>query len=229
MNTRSANCILFFVKSPVIEKVKTRLAEDIGADIAVRFYKCFVEDILSMIDNIDGGLKLFFHPPQAKPQLRQWLGEKYTYVPQKGCDLGDKMKNAFVCTFGEGFSKVVIIGSDIPDLSEEFLRQAFAQLDSFDAVIGPSSDGGYYLIGFSSNSFLAEAFDDVAWSTSAVFDQTLSKLKSNGLTVHILPEWHDIDTRADLDDLISRAGNGSFNPSKTFALIQRFQSKVPDL
>jgi rSAM/selenodomain-associated transferase 1 len=137
------------------------------------------------------------------------------------------MKNAFIDVFDEGFSRVVIVGSDIPDLPGKFLSQAFAQLDSNDVVIGPSSDGGYYLIGFCRNSFLAEAFDDITWSTSAVLEQTLARLKSHGLTVHLLPKWHDVDTRADLDDLASRNGNTGFDLSKTFAFMQKIQNHTP--
>ncbi|UCE50057.1 MAG: TIGR04282 family arsenosugar biosynthesis glycosyltransferase [Phycisphaerales bacterium] len=228
MNTRSTNCIVLFVKSPVAGKVKTRLAAEIGADAAVGLYKCFVEDLLSMIENLDGGLKLVFHPPEARSRLQQWLGKQQTYNPQKGNDLGEKMKNAFADVFEEGFSKVVAIGSDSPDLPEEFLRQAFAQLDSFDAVIGPSSDGGYYLIGFSKDSFVAEAFDDIAWSTPAVCDQTRAKLESHGLTVHLLPQWHDVDRRSDLDGLVTRNKNTPFRESKTFGLIRRFESKMSE-
>jgi hypothetical protein len=226
MNTQSTNCILFFVKSPVAGKVKTRLAAEIGEDAALGLYKCFVEDLLSILENIDSEFRLCFHPTDAMSQMQQWLGDRHSYIPQKGNDLGEKMKNAFEVAFDEGFAKVVIIGSDIPDLPEEFLRQAFDRLDSFDAVIGPSSDGGYYLIGFSSDSFLTEAFDDIAWSTPKVCDQTRSKLKSHGLTVHLLPQWHDMDTREDLQDLIARTANGTFNSSKTFNLIRQFDSKM---
>lgn len=228
MNNQSTNCIVLFVKSPVAGKVKSRLAEDIGEDAAVGLYRCFVEDLLTMIENLDGALRFFFHPPDAGPQIQRWLGDQHSYRQQRGADLGEKMKNAFTGAFDEGFSKVVTIGSDIPDLPEEFLKRSFAELDSFDAVIGPSSDGGYYLIGFSRDSFLAEAFDDIAWSTSTVCDQTLAKLKSKGLTVHLLPQWHDVDTLADLDNLLARACDGPFSSSKTFDLIQRFQSKTPE-
>ncbi len=226
MNTRNTNCILLFVKSPATGKVKTRLAAEIGEDAALRFYRCFVEDLLSMIAIVNGQLRLCFHPPEAMSQMRQWLGDRHSYTPQRGRDLGDKMKNGFIDAFEEGFTKVVIIGSDIPDLPEEFLRQAFNRLDSSDAVIGPSSDGGYYLIGFSRDSFLAEAFDDIAWSTSEVFDQTRIKLDAHRLTVHLLPQWHDVDTREDLQELIARTGNGTFNSSKTLNLIRQFGSKI---
>ena len=227
MNIRSSNCILLFVKAPVAGKVKTRLAAEIGEEATAGLYKCFVEDVLSMIKNVDSGLRLCFHPPEAMSQVRQWLGDQYSYRPQRGDDLGERLKNAFAGAFEEGFSRVVAIGSDSPDLPEEFLVQAFTGLGSCDAVIGPSSDGGYYLIGFSKDSFATEAFDGIAWSTSAVCGQTQEKLKSCGLNIHLLPLWHDVDTRSDLDGLVARNGNTPFNLSRTFDLIRRSESQMP--
>ena len=228
MSTQSNNCIIFFVRAPEAGKVKTRLAAEIGEDAAIGLYNCFVEDLLTTIENVDGGLRLLFQPFDAGTQLRSWLGDRHTYCPQKGDDLGEKMKNAFKDAFKEGFCKVVLIGSDIPDLPADFLPRAFTGLDSSDAVIGPSSDGGYYLIGFTRDSFAAEVFDGITWSTSAVFKQTLAKLKSCGLRVCQLPLWYDVDTRADLDDLIARTGDGPFNSSRTFALLRRSESQAPE-
>jgi rSAM/selenodomain-associated transferase 1 len=181
-----------------------------------------------MIENVDSESRICFHPPDAMAKLQKWLGHQHSYHPQKGSDLGEKMKNAFVNAFGEGFLKVVIIGSDIPDLPAEFLRQAFDKLESFDSVIGPTCDGGYYLIGFSRKSFLPEAFDDMVWSTSDVCDQTLAKLKSNNLKVHLLPQWHDVDTRGDMEKLVIRSKNTSFRYSKTYRLIRHSTSKMSE-
>lgn len=227
MRTRSDNCILLFVKSPVAGEVKTRLAFEIGDDAAAGLYRCFVEDLLSTVENLDVKLNLCFHPPEAMSQIQRWLGDRYAYRPQRGDDLGSRLKDALKGAFEEGLSKVVAIGSDSPDLPEAFLREAFDELESYDAVIGPTSDGGYYLIGFSQGSFLEEAFDDIAWSTSAVCDQTLARLKTHGLNVHLLPPWHDVDTRADLDGLVARTGNGPFSSSRTFGLIRRSDGQMP--
>jgi rSAM/selenodomain-associated transferase 1 len=209
-------------------KVKTRLAAEIGEQATASLYKCFVEDLLSMIKNVDSGLQLCFHPPEAMTQVQRWLGNQHSYRPQRGDDLGSRLKNAFTGAFEDGFSKVVAIGSDSPDLPEEFLREAFDKLESHDAVIGPASDGGYYLIGFSEDTFLEEAFDDIAWSTSAVCDQTQARLKAHGLNVHLLPLWHDVDRQSDLDRLLARNENSPFGKSKTLDLIRRFESKMPE-
>ena len=190
-------------------------------------FNCFAEDLLSMVESLDVGLRLMFHPLEAMSELRRWLGDRHNYRPQSGDDLGARLKSAFVGAFEEGFSKVVAIGSDSPDLPGDFLREAFDALESHDAVIGPSSDGGYYLIGFSRDSFVTEAFDNIAWSTSAVCDQTLERLRTKRLNVHLLPIWHDVDTRADLDDLVTRTGDGPFSSSRTFDQIRRSESQMP--
>ena len=161
MNAQDSNCILLFVKSPARGQVKTRLAADIGEDAAVGLYRCFVEDLVSTVGTLDAGLRLCFHPPETKQHFLQWLGEQHSYIPQTGDGLGERLKNAFTDAFEQGFSKVVAIGSDSPDLPESFLRQAFEELDSHDAVVGPSSDGGYYLIGFSEGSFAPGTFERV--------------------------------------------------------------------
>jgi rSAM/selenodomain-associated transferase 1 len=228
MNTHSSNCILLFVKSPTAGKVKTRLAAEIGEDMTVGLYKCFVEDLISMIDNIECGLELYLHPPEAMSQVRRWLGDRHSYRPQRGDDLGRRLQDAFAGAFEEGFSKVIAIGSDSPDLPEGFLCEAFDQLESHDAVIGPASDGGYYLIGFSEDAFVAEAFDSIAWSTSAVCEQTRARLKERGLSVHLLPLWHDVDSRSDLEYLAARNEKTSFGLSRTFAFMRKAQSQTPE-
>jgi len=228
MSTQGSNCIVLFVKSPAKGQVKTRLAVEIGEEAAVRLYRCFVEDVVSTVEKLEVDLRLYFYPAEDKALFMNWLGEQKSYIAQKGNDLGERLKNAFANTFGQGFSKVVVIGSDSPDLPASFLRQAFEELDLNDAVVGPASDGGYYLIGFSADSFTPEVFDGIAWSTSAVFNQTQRRLEAHGLSVHLLPQWHDVDTRPDLERLIARNENTSFASSRTFAFIAQAQLRVPE-
>ena len=109
-------CILFFVKYPVLRGVKTRLAEHVGHDVATDLYKSFVADILTTLHTLSVNFRIVFYPPDAGDQFQQWLGEKYSYAPQIGQGLGQRMKNAFLQAFSDGFNSVVIIGSDSPDL-----------------------------------------------------------------------------------------------------------------
>jgi rSAM/selenodomain-associated transferase 1 len=216
---RDNSCVLLFGKSPRNGDVKTRLANEIGTDHAVEFYKCSVKDILSLLESLNFRFKFCFWPPDAAESLIDWLGSGIEYTAQQGGNLGEKMKNAFIEAFEDNFQKVLIIGSDSPDLPAEFINKAFDELDRHGGVIGPSSDGGYYLIGFKKETYCPEAFDDILWSSSGVLEKTLEILERQQRRVYLLPEWHDIDTLADLKDMLSRNKNTVFNKSKTFACL----------
>ncbi len=191
-------CVLFFVKNPEKARVKTRLASAIGDKMAVMLYKRF---LLEMLSTLNRGTFLFyvcFHPEDSLKDLKNWLGEDYLYMPQIGENLGEKMKNAFIEAFSMNFKRVLLIGSDIPDLPLEFIEEAFQSLDEKDAVIGPSVDGGYYLIGFKDKTFLPRVFEKIPWSTDRVFGETMMILEHQRLSVHTLQPLRDIDTVKDL-------------------------------
>jgi hypothetical protein len=224
MNEVTDNCVLFFVKYPLQGKIKTRLAAELGEEIIVELYKNFVLDTLSTIRRLNVPFRICFHPESAGDKMKGWLGEQYVYIAQEGSNLGQRMKNALAQTFEENFSRAILVGSDIPDLPADFLIQALQSLESNHAVIGPGSDGGYYLIGFSKAHFLPEAFDDISWSTENVFQQTIDVLEEHSSNVHILPEWSDVDTPVDLRELINRNRNTAFEKSKTFSYLLQMEA-----
>jgi len=224
MNEVMDNCVLFFVKYPVQDKVKTRLAAELGEEVVVELYKNFVLDTLSTIRRLNVPFRICFHPESAGDKMKGWLGEQYAYMAQEGSNLGQRMKNALAQTFKENFSRAILVGSDSPDLPAVFLMQALQSLESHHAVIGPSSDGGYYLIGFSKAHFLPDAFDGISWSTENVFQQTLDVLEGHSSNVHILPQWFDVDTPVDLRELINRNRNTAFDKSKTFTYLLQMEA-----
>jgi len=219
MNRDSKNCVLFFVKYPVEGRVKTRLAEQIGQDTAADLYRNFVTDILATLKSLDANFKIVFDLGGSQDQFQQWLGKEYPYIPQVGQHLGQRMKNAFLQAFSEGFNSVVVIGSDSPDLPEEYLELAFGALDTNDVVIGPSSDGGYYLMGFTRNSFLPDAFERISWSSNKVLEQTVNILKQYRQSLYLLPQWHDVDTVTDLESFSQRNKNSAFSNSATMCYL----------
>ena len=219
-------CILFFVKYPVLRGVKTRLAEHVGHDVATDLYKSFVAEILTTLHTLSVNFRIVFYPPDAGDQFQQWLGEKYSYAPQIGQDLGQRMKNAFLQAFSDGFNSVVIIGSDSPDLPADYLDLGFTALDTNDVVVGPSSDGGYYLIGFVKNAFLPEVFGGISWNSHNVLEQTINILKQHKKKLYLLPQWHDVDTLADLNELVERNRNTAFSQSNTLALIRKIKGQI---
>jgi len=225
MNGCNNSCVLFFIKHPVKGRVKTRLAAALGTDAVVELYRNFVLDTLSTLQQLNVPFRICYYPGSAEAKLIDWLGPQYSYMAQRGADLGRRMKNAFLKTFDDNFRKVVIIGSDSPDLPADFITRAFDALDSNGAVIGPCADGGYYLIGFSHDHFLPEAFDNIPWSTDSVFKQTVDVLNRNKCRLHTLPRWYDVDTPADLKELLERNRNTDFCKSKTLTCLMQMEGK----
>ena len=191
-------CLLFFVKYPEKGKVKSRLAAVIGDDSAVSVYKNLVAQMLSTVKEGSFPLYICFFPKNAQKPIKNWLGREYRYIPQHGKDLGERMRNGFIDGFAMGYKRVVLVGSDIPDLPMKYIEEAFKSLKEMDAVIGPAYDGGYYLIGFEDKTFSPQVFEGIAWGTKNVFDETMKKLKKFRRVVYTLPYQRDIDTEEDL-------------------------------
>ena len=224
------NCLLLFVKSPIKGQVKTRLAAQTGGDFVVELYKCFVEDMISLVENLGVQFKVCFCPANTKSTFLKWLGEQHCYRAQTGNNPGERLRNSFGNAFEEGFSNVIAIGSDSPDLPVHYLTESFEVLDAHDTVIGPANDGGYYLIGFSKEGFIPDVFDNISWSTDSVFEQTISILKRHGRKMYLLPLWHDVDTTADLKSLLLRIKNTAFEKSKTYSYLTANRSwSKPDV
>jgi rSAM/selenodomain-associated transferase 1 len=214
-------CILLFVKYPEKGKVKRRLTTDLNEEIIQELYRCFVQDTLTTIKKIDTHLFICFFPVDLEKKFHEWLGSTFSYLPQKGTNLGERMKNCFSEAFTKGFRKVVLMGSDSPDLTEAFLHSAFAELQTHNVVLGPSSDGGYYLIGFRNTTFTPSVFEETHWSTPMVFKETMAKIKEANQSVSILPVWSDVDTITDLQNLVSRSKNTAFKFSQTITFLQQ--------
>ena len=219
MTESDNNFLLFFVKYPEEGRVKTRLSRELDAAIVVGLYRNFVMDLLSMLEETGIQFQIAYSPESSQGRFAEWLGSMYFYMPQQGNDLGRRMKNALTRAFERGFGRAIVIGSDSPDLPVELIHEAFSSLETHDAVIGPSLDGGYYLIGFNSNTLLPAAFEGIQWSTNAVFRTTIARLEGARLNIHKLPEWRDVDTFDDLRDMFLRNRNKSFRSSKTMSYI----------
>lgn len=220
-------CILLFLKLPERGRVKTRLLEDLDEDTVLSLYKNFILDLLESLKRGRHVFKICFYPPDSQQKISNWLRNGYSYMPQKGKDLGERMQNAFIESFSEGFSNVILIGSDIPDLTNNIIEKAF-KADNYNAVIGPSFDGGYYLIGFKGNSFLPEIFKGIQWGTEKVFEETMEIFRKNNYKVHILPKWQDVDRLDDIRALFERNRNTEFAKSKTMSFIlKNFKTLFP--
>ncbi|MCX6662549.1 MAG: TIGR04282 family arsenosugar biosynthesis glycosyltransferase [Euryarchaeota archaeon] len=219
-------CILLFVKYPEKGKVKLRLSRNLNEDIVLELYRFFVLDTLTAIKKIDVPFFICFHPPDVQSKFQSWLGSTLLFLPQRGSDLGERMKNSLTEVFSKGFRKAILMGSDSPDLPEDYIKQAFTILETKDVVLGPTVDGGYYLIGFRTTTFTPGVFDKIHWSTPQVFQETMMKIKQAHRSVGLLPVWSDIDTLSDLHNLIRRTSNTSFKSSNTLTYIRQHPIQV---
>lgn len=201
------NCgaaIIFFVKSPVAGKVKTRLFPGITKKDAAFLYKNFVKDIFATLGKCNYEIRIYFYPEEGRPRVMELIGVPGAAYLQHGDDLGQKMENAFYETFDAGYEKAVIIGSDVPDVSKDIIRCAISALDDYPAVIGPAGDGGYYLIGFNKSTFKPGLFSNIAWGGSEVFSRTTDLFKKNKIDFFMLPALRDIDTLSDLKHFMNK-------------------------
>ena len=185
--------LIIFIKNPVAGKVKTRLADAIGDEMALEVYLQLLAITRVVSENVDCTRHLFY---SDEIESDEWDSDKFNKHVQEGDSLGERMKNAFNQVFALGAKQAVIIGSDCPKLNSNLVHSAFEILNEKDVVIGPAKDGGYYLIGM--RAPLPFLFDDKEWSTDTVFEDTVVDLMENRLTYGRLRQLSDVDTIYDL-------------------------------
>lgn len=188
------NILLIFAKNPERGRVKTRLAESVGEEKALEIYQQLLKITKSITDKLTCNRQVWYSDFIEDEDI--WSTGDYEKKLQKGSDLGERMKKAFRQAFASSYEKVIIIGSDCAALTPEIINQGFDLLEKKEVVIGPSQDGGYYLLGM--REFHPRLFDDMTWSTASVYENTLTRIRELGLKYENLPELNDIDTELDL-------------------------------
>jgi rSAM/selenodomain-associated transferase 1 len=216
--------LIIFAKSPIPGKVKTRLTPHITPTEAAELYKAFITDIVCNTHKLKcERVTIAYTPSNAEATFHSMCGQSVDYLPQKGYNLGERMKNAFRHSFDKGSKRTVIIGTDSPTLPSSYIREAFDALKEVPITIGPTFDGGYYLIGLSEQNYTI--FDDIDWSTSKVFGQTLARIQTMNKQLYVLPPWYDVDTPDNLEFLRShiramKLSGTSDLPSKTMQSLE---------
>ncbi len=190
----SQSLLLIFAKHPVPNQVKTRLAAGIGHEKALQVYEALLAHTLATVLPIDADKHVFYG--NEVPENDIWSEAGFNRDLQDGADLGDRMAHAFAFAFRKGYEKVVVIGTDCPEITPEILTHAFRQLDNNEVVVGPATDGGYYLLGM--RRFYPDLFKEIPWSTDEVFKLTRNALRAKSISFSLLPELHDIDVVEDL-------------------------------
>ena len=196
--------LILFTRYPEPGTTKTRMIPELGAKGAAELQRQMTRHIVSRVMEFTG-----LHPTPLevrfeggnKNLMQAWLGAGFDYSPQGEGDIGLRMGRALEEGFGDGCETVVIIGSDIPDITGDIIQKAFEGLKKHDLVLGPAGDGGYYLIGMHKTAFTQanpRLFNNIHWGTDEVLSQTLAVVKKLGLSYTLLDTLDDVDRPEDL-------------------------------
>ena len=199
--------IIIFSRIPIPGKTKTRMMPFLTAEECADIHRCFIKDIYISCKKVMADTLVCYAPEGELQELKMLLDENLEYYEQYGANLGIRMKHAFERAFEMGYKKVLLVGTDVPQLTEEILEKGFKGLDENDIVIHPTVDGGYYLIA------MKEAHD-VVWNvkkygTNTVIEDTLTQVKIAGLHIHTGTVCRDMDTKEDLYNLYQELHNSS--------------------
>lgn len=216
--------LIIFLKAPVQGQVKTRLAERIGDRRTLEAYVAMIGDLFSGLSSVflQAEVICYVGGDAAFPFDKLFSDiPRPVYRRQEGRDLGERMYNALKNAFSDECDQAVLIGSDIPQLDADHLAVFFEKLSDYPVVLGPSDDGGYYLIGVRAGSLHPHLFQGITWSTDTVLEETLNRARDLLFSVYEGPVHRDIDTLEDLENLLSQPGAAERTP--------RLAALFPDL
>jgi len=202
VNTQTKSALIVFARQPSMGQVKTRLVRELPEELVLELYKGMVKDVLRMVRGVCGSSRYVFHAgvPRAGSEFFERYEKSFVLKKQNGTDLGARMLNALRGCRKDGCDRMVLIGTDCLSVNEKDILTAFSKLASHDIVLGPSRDGGYYLIGLKDP--FPELFEGISWGTARVFAQTVSRIKKFNKKVYFLKLRADIDTLEDLKRLM---------------------------
>ena len=222
--------VVIMAKAPQAGTVKTRLCPPLSPQTAASLYRAFLLDKIAQVGELAHAQATLAYTPAESRAVFAELAPHCLLIPQQGAELGERLHNSFARCFAAGYTSVLAIDSDTPNLPTAYLQQAVDLIAApqTDMVIGPTEDGGYYLIGM--RQFHGRLFEAIDWSTERVFRQTIARAGEIGLPVAALAEWYDVDDEASLIRLARElfcspkaAGSqsGGYAAPRTTALFER--------
>lgn len=194
----SVNILGVFAKFWEPGAVKTRLAASIGAADAALLHRWFLVTVLHRMNHLAGRKALVFSPPERREEFSEVCPELWSLQEQGEGNLGRRMRRFLQWAFAAGARHVVVLGSDSPSVPTAYVANAFEQLQNVPVVLGPSDDGGYYLVGVSSTNPEPPIFEGISWGTSSVLQETVANLHGADIAYGRLPSWYDVDRLPDL-------------------------------
>lgn len=221
-----ANALIVMTKAPEPGQSKTRLVPPLSFAEAADLARALLLDQLNNLAQLSGArLFIAFTPETAAGFFERFAAQGFASFLQQGHSLGERMSHAFQYLFDGGFGNIILIGSDLPALSLALFDQAYAWLGhgEADVVLGPSTDGGYYLIGM--NRLISDIFQDMSWSRDDVLARTTEKLAGLGVRYELLPLGYDIDTSEDLRRLQSHCDQRDVSMKNTATLLHELRRR----
>lgn len=221
----SMNAFILMTRVPIEGETKTRLIGNLSKKECANLQFNFLKDIISLLDYIKNYADIFItYTPEDKFKIIEDIIPSYiTSFPQKGINLGERMRNAFDYVFNKKYKRVILMGSDIPAVRLNHIIDSFKSLCDNDVVIGPTYDGGYYLLGMN-NLYECIFDDDIKWGGENVFEKTINIAKGNNLKAAIAQKNRDIDTYEDLmylaDYIIYCEKTGQPYPYNTYKFLE---------
>lgn len=206
-------------KYPTVGDVKTRLGATMGYEEATKLYICFLKDIVEKVRQLETPFFVYYTPNDMENEFKQLLEEDLIFVPQKGNDLGERLYHGFRISSKLGYPAAIALASDVPDLPVSIIGEAVDKLKFHDSVLGPSSDGGYYLIGLKTQALSWNIFHRINWSTETVLRETLEAIDKAGLSLYSLESWDDVDQVQDISRL-SHSRNPDFHTTHTWEYLK---------
>ncbi|MFN0119118.1 MAG: TIGR04282 family arsenosugar biosynthesis glycosyltransferase [Blastocatellia bacterium] len=235
------DALVVMAKAPVAGTVKTRLIPALGAGLATELYVAFLNDTFATLQSVREELEdaadeadadytlsliLCYTPAGAGEAFENVEREGSLLIAQRGENLGERIRNCFSDLFARGYENVIILGADSPSLPGEYVLDAFDELDAEGRVIiGPSRDGGYYLIGARRDH--PALFTEIPWSTDAVLAETQKRANAAGLEIVLLPEWYDVDTPEELELLRAELRQNSAAAPRTWRVLKSMDKAGP--
>jgi rSAM/selenodomain-associated transferase 1 len=217
-----SNTLVIFVKAPLAGDVKTRLIPTLSPSQAAELYQCFVRDVVRSMKSLKDVSVRIAYQSHARIPDPSWAGGSLSFFKQEGQSLGERLARAFVSAYQARAERVVVIGCDSPTLPAAYVQQAFRTLKDCDIVLGPATDGGFYLVGMS--RFCPGLFDQVVWSSEEVFDKTMFNARRHGYSLRTLPAYFDVDTPEELEALWR--GKESNGLEELAPLTGRFMNRI---
>ncbi|HZS49062.1 MAG TPA: TIGR04282 family arsenosugar biosynthesis glycosyltransferase [Blastocatellia bacterium] len=206
---KTKQALVIFAKAPEFNKVKTRLVPPLTPVQATELYRCFLLDTIENVSQIPGVDVIISYTPKGTEHLFHELAPQCRLLLQEGDSFGPRLFSCFQNLCAEGYESVLVMDTDSPTLPHKYLEEGFEYLAAREdaGIIGPSADGGYYVIGLKKPH--RAMFENITWSTEYVTAESLEQADKIGLPIHLLPEWFDVDTEAELAYLERQILNGS--------------------